>query len=379
MFIAKTNIIKRVSLIVTACVLSLTLSIGQAGAATVSELQDKSSQLQSEIDKNEATIEALGSEINTLEGKVAQLNAEISQASAEIQLTEVKLDELSQRLTAAEAELERQKGLLRASLRALYTRRDASTVELLIASDSFSDFINEQEYLERLQSAVKDSAEVVIALKQQIQVEQTQQEELLSKQEQQKNVLAEKRQEQQSILIKTEGEEAKFQAVLSSQVEELAKAETALIAALAALSSGSFKTAPIGPVTAGTVIGTVGNSGLSTGAHLHLEVRVNGRVTNPNPYIRNQPVDPVYISQIYGNSDPIYLSGYHPGIDYYPGSGAIYAIDAGSLYRGCSNDLLGTSNNPYGYVAIVQHVGGHFSVYAHMAGGPPECSYNTYY
>ena len=39
--------------------------------------------------------------------------------------------------------------------------------------------INEQEYLERLQTSVKESADKVIVLKEQIEVEKKQQEELL--------------------------------------------------------------------------------------------------------------------------------------------------------------------------------------------------------
>jgi septal ring factor EnvC (AmiA/AmiB activator) len=369
-----TEKIRRFTLFLAMLVFTFTFSVSQVTANTVDELQAEKERLQVEIQQGEEKIEELAVRIDTLEGKIAQLNSEISLATREIELTEVKLEELEARLVKAEAELDRQKGLLRAALRALYARRGASTVELLIASDSFSDFINEQEYLERLQGAVKESAEKVIELRQQIKEEQGEQQFLLSQQQQQRGILNDKKAQQQTLLEKTGGEEAQYRELVRDRLNELEEAELALAAALA---SGSFKAVPVGPVLGGDVVGEIGNSGLSTGPHLHLEVRVGGSVTNPNPFIKYPPVNFPEISQGYGVRDPIYISGFHPGIDY-PGQGNIYAIDSGYMYRGCSNDILNTSNNAYGYVAIVEHTAGHFSVYAHMAGGPDACSYNTW-
>jgi murein DD-endopeptidase MepM/ murein hydrolase activator NlpD len=41
-------------------------------------------------------------------------------------------------------------------------------------------------------------------------------------------------------------------------------------------------------VSRGAILGTMGRSGNATGVHLHYEVRLNGRPTNPQPYLRLQ-------------------------------------------------------------------------------------------
>jgi septal ring factor EnvC (AmiA/AmiB activator) len=341
-------------------------------AATIGELQKKSQQLQADIQVNNDKIAELSQQGETLQVKVDELNNEIARANTEIQLTEVNLEELRLRLKAAEEELERQKQLLKATLQAIYERSGASTFELLMATDNLTSFLNEQEYLGQLQSAVKQSTDQVIKLKQQIEEEKRNQEDLLKKQKEQRAVVDAKRAEQQAILDATQGQESKYREVVASQLAALEEAEQQLAALLTAGSYISY-----GPIARGQVLGALGSTGFSTGPHLHFQVYRNGSTVNPSAggsTIINGYAWPLfggvgYISQSYGCvAAPWYYAvqcgggsgSFHSGLDiaasaYTP----IVAVESGEvIFKGCRAGL--------GYVVVVDHGGGWQTWYPHM-------------
>ena len=181
-----------------------------AKAETSEELRNRAKALEEQIKQNNAAAEQLANEADGLKRKIGELDAQITGVNAQIQLTNVKLQELEIKLNDAQKELDRQKELLRASVVALYKKGGASGVELIVGSDSFTSYFNEQTYLERLKSGVQDSTERVIALKQQIQAQKEEQKSLLEQQKAQKDSLASAKSERQQILSDTQGREAEY-------------------------------------------------------------------------------------------------------------------------------------------------------------------------
>lgn len=189
---------------------------GSTIAATLEELRAQNGALQSQIADNNNKAKELSAQADTLQRELATINLHISTLQTEINLTKGKIEELQASLDKAQADLDRQKSMLKASVQALYKKGGASTVELLVGSDSFSEFINDQTYLERLKSGIQDSAEKVIALKQQIQSQQAEQKKLLSQQQAQQESLVATQAQQQSLLDQTKGQEAAYQQMVSN-------------------------------------------------------------------------------------------------------------------------------------------------------------------
>lgn len=314
-----------------------------------------------------------------IEGVIAELQANIDKLQVKIAENQQKSDQLKVDIAEAEKELAYQKDVLGKNIKAMYLEGQITTLEMLATSKDLSQFVDKQQYRDVVKNKIKDQVDEITALRLQLKTQREEVEELIRQDQQLREEIAAQKSEQNRLLQLNYQEQAEFNQKIAQNNKKITELREAQAALYRAINNGLYRSAPAGPVSGGDIIGNVGNTGLSSGAHLHLEVRKNSSTVDPAPYIKYNPVQGSYVTQPYNWPNPIYYSGYHPGIDYSYGDGAIRAIDGGQLYLGCSDDILGTVNNSYGYVAIIEHPGGHVSIYGHMAGGPAACDYNTYW
>ncbi len=336
------------------------------------ELGAKASQLQAEIDANNEKLKELAFKERDLNAKIEQLNLEIDLANKEIEITTLKIDELDVSLSKTQAELAKQRGLLKANLRALYKQGGASDLEILAGSDSFSSYVNEQQYLQKIKDGIQVSAIAVIRTKQDIELQRFTQKNLFKRQDAQRKIMVDRRKELENLLTATQGEQDKYIQIITDLQVRFDQAD----ASITALLNG--KTFPsLGKVKAGEQIGMVGSSGLSTGPHIHFAVFKNNRFMDPvespnkliNSYLWPLPNSTwADITQPFGCTDfeleptaPHCPGGHvHNGLDVagWYGDPVIAAADGEIVFRGPSG--------VYGNVVIIQHPDGSFTYYPHL-------------
>ncbi len=234
--VKQTLLSKKVLVIALAVALSAVIffaAIKPAIAVNLAELQEEIARLEGRIGNNKETLTEIRSQKDTLENRIASLNSEIAEIDDRIRLTELKIKELEIQIDAKTKELDEQKELLGENLKQLYKTGDLSTLELLASSDSYTDFINDQEYLERIKAGIQESADKVEALKNQLEKQRDTQELLRIEQRNQREAVAGKKAEQNELLAETEGQESRYQTIVSRDNRALEEAYSALNAELA--------------------------------------------------------------------------------------------------------------------------------------------------
>ncbi len=209
-------------------------SLFLAPVAQATSLDQQIAELSQQAKTQQAQANALHGQSDTLANKLGGINSEAAALATQISLNKAKQQRLLAQIEAAKIELEKQKAILDENIRQIYQESQITPLEMLASSRNFSDYVDKQQYLDRIKDSVIEASEQVRKTKADLENQQTAVENLIKQQADYQQSLAIKQNEAARILSETRGEESRYAEMAkanNAQVEALRAKQAAILAA----------------------------------------------------------------------------------------------------------------------------------------------------
>ena len=277
------------------------------------EWENKADSLQKEIEEIQADKDDTLKYIEKLDKKTASLEEELEKLHAQVASSEKKLKVIQKELAKAQKEKEKQYTTMKRRIKYMYENGNQEYLDIIFGAKSISDLLNRSEYVEKISEydnkvfAHFKKAALTVQQKEKQREQQTNElKELETKTREEKQAVSELKADKKTELDKIDASTYHKGVDLAapSGTPILAAGSGKVVTATYSSSAGNYIMISHGnrlytvymhcsrlavsagkQVTKGQVIGYVGSTGISTGAHLHFGVTKNGSYVNPLNYI----------------------------------------------------------------------------------------------
>ncbi len=209
--------------------------------AKANTIDDQIRILTQQASSQQAQADALRAKGDTLSNKLASINNQVSALATQISLNRAKQERLTAQIEQAKKDLVQKKQILDENVRQIYQQSQISPLEMLASSHSFSEYVDRQQYLDRIKDHVQEAAAAITTLKAELEKQQVDVANLIKQQGDLQQSLAIQQNEAASILNQTRGEESRYASLAAAnnaQANALRAQQAAALAAIYGNASG---------------------------------------------------------------------------------------------------------------------------------------------
>lgn len=246
--------------VIISCVMMI-LVVEPVRATTISDLEDQKKELEEQkrqadekrqqeqqnydnasgkVNSIQSNVDEVSEEIDEIDAALVETIASVELIEEDIAQKEEQIEETTVELEAASETEQEQYEAMKLRIRFMYEKGDTTYLQLLLASQNFSDMVNKAEYIEELYDydrkkllEYQAAREAVELLKEQLEEEmselEAQQHELAEEQESLEIILAEKKEIYDNYevqLAQAKQEAAVYKANIKKQNDEIKRLET---------------------------------------------------------------------------------------------------------------------------------------------------------
>lgn len=335
------------------CLVGLTLTAMGGPVVNAQSYEQKIQQLNQQNAQAAQANQGLEAEEDNLQAAIASLQAKIAELENQINANQAKSEELKNKVAELEAEIARQRSILKSNIKEMYLADRMSTVEMIATSKDLSEYVDKQQYREEVSSKIKETMDRINALKAEMEAEKVRIEKLLADQQAMQGDLAAQRAETGRLLALNQDQQVAYDNQLRGN-----KARIADLRRQQAAENAKHFVAPVRKVSRPAAAAT-GGGGSATA--------VNGaNYPWPNVPFPNTMVDPwgMYKRQCVSYTAwKVAASGRH--MPYWGGRGNANRWDDNARAAGIPvdtkprvGDVAVSNSGTYGHVMYVEAVHG---------------------
>lgn len=205
-----------------------------AGTALADQFDDQIAALKQQASAQANQAAQLHAQADDYRSKVAELQAEINTLQTQIELNQAQYNKVTASINANKIRLDQQKTILAATIKSLYLDSTVTPLEMLASSNNFSDFLDEQQYQDKVKQKIQDAMTQIEALQHSLEAQQTQLTNILADQNQQHQQLATTKAQMNQLLAVAESNAAAADQSVkdsNSKIASLRAQQAAIIAA----------------------------------------------------------------------------------------------------------------------------------------------------